>query len=154
MDGRVCLSRDVKFARDAGKCQDIIILVEHLFRKKLLPFLADLVKPSVIDEQVITEGRLLVRFGDTGFEAGVRRLDVSVSMVDADDGQFFVVDHYIFHNPNPFCPYGRKKAACMIADCLLQMVCVVAAAILFTLLRTRSLFRPPPWRVLPESLLP
>ena len=51
-------------------------------------------------------------------EAGICGLDVSVTVVDADNGDFPVVDHYIFHNGCPFLPFGRKKTASVIAGCL------------------------------------
>lgn len=76
---------DVQLSADGGEGENIIVLVRHLVRKKLLVIFSDEVEPAFIDQKIALEGRLLVVGCHTGLEAGVRHFDVAVAVVNADD---------------------------------------------------------------------
>ena len=65
--------------------------------------------PVVKDEHIAFEGGFLVVDGHTGLKAGVGRLDVPVTVVDADDRGLVIygVIHIVFLLILPLC--GCKK---------------------------------------------
>ena len=120
--GRKKLS-DIQFPADGGKSEDIVVLVHHLVHQKFLVIFSDEIEPAFINEQVALEGRLLVVGRNTGLEAGVRRFDIAVAMVDTDDYGLAVGVRVKIHSGSflPLCGckmiFGRKKAAHRIDFC-------------------------------------
>lgn len=76
---------DIQLSADGGKSEDIIVLVHHLVRQKFLVIFSDEIKSTFINEQIALEGRFLVVGCHAGLKTGMRRFDIAVAMVDADD---------------------------------------------------------------------
>lgn len=45
----------------------------------------DNIKPALINKQIALKGRFLIVGNDAGLEAGVRRFDIAVAVVDSDN---------------------------------------------------------------------
>ena len=98
---------DVQFPCNGCQCQDIIILVVHLVGGEFLVLIPDDIIPPLINQHIALEGGFLVVDGHAGLETGVGRLDVPVSVVDADDHGLVV--HSIIHS---FPPYSAAVRLC------------------------------------------
>ena len=84
-DKGVIHSCQLHFFGDSRKGEDVVILIFILILDEGLVLFADDIVLPAIEDHVSLEIGILVIDGDACFEAGVRRLDVAIPLINTDD---------------------------------------------------------------------